>query len=244
MAEVASFGNIVSSLVALRQNYHEQLKSVPQYDAFLLVQSSTEKAAGALNASADGPASIAAEVIDSLQFARSRFEQHLNSVPEYRTLLAIDKLIQEVSIDLGVAEPAFASAPELPEAATSEAATPEPLVAAVEAEEEPQAQAAEEREHDDAASVTAEAEADPVVAAVQAVESEAIARAPVESPLTPSRLTIDLDDALADDIMSVHVPRRDSAIEDGEDDDLLEIVHRDAKSAAPSASAKDAEEAA
>jgi hypothetical protein len=243
MAEVASFGNIVSSLVALRQNYHEQLKSVPQYDAFLLVQSSTEKAAGALNASADGPASIAAEVIDSLQFARSRFEQHLNSVPEYRTLLAIDKLIQEVSIDLGVAEPAFASAPELPEAATSEAATPEPLVAAAEAEEEePQAQAAEEHEHDDAAAVAAEA--DPVVAAVQAVESEAIARAPVESPLTPSRLTIDLDDALADDIVSVHVPRRDSAIEDGEDDDLLEIVHRDAKSAAPSASAKDAEEAA
>ena len=82
MSEVASFGNIVNSLLSLRENYHEQLKSVPQYEAYLLVGSATEKAAGALNASTAAPASIAAEVIDSLQFARSRFEQHLNSIPE------------------------------------------------------------------------------------------------------------------------------------------------------------------
>src|SRR5689334_7454175 len=43
MAEVASFGNIVNSLLALRQDYHEQLKSIPQYEAYLLVESSTEK---------------------------------------------------------------------------------------------------------------------------------------------------------------------------------------------------------
>src|SRR6201999_4150841 len=83
MSEVASFGNIVNSLLSLRENYHEQLKAVPQYEAYLHVQSATEKAAGALHGSADSPASIAAEVIDSLQFARSRFEQHLNSIPEY-----------------------------------------------------------------------------------------------------------------------------------------------------------------
>src|SRR5262245_52477185 len=115
MADVASFGNIVNSLLGLRQDYHEQLKTIPQYEAYLLVESSTERAAGALHTSAGSPASIAAEVIDSLQFARNRFEQHLSSVPEYRTLLAIDKLIKEISIDLGVTKPASESAAKLPD---------------------------------------------------------------------------------------------------------------------------------
>jgi hypothetical protein len=230
MSEVASFGNIVNSLLSLRENYHEQLKSVPQYEAYLLVQSATEKAAGALNASAESPASIAAEVIDSLQFARSRFEQHLNSVPEYRTLLAIDKLIKEIAIDLGIIKPEQASAPDVPEAEVA-AVAPEP-VSAIPAEPEPD-------------EIVAAAEAEPE-------EAETAAPPPVEAPVQPSRvMTIDIDEALAadelaadDDFVSVHVPRRETetAIEGGEDDDLLEVSHRGAAGAEDSA--KDADVAA
>ena len=207
MSEVASFGNVVNSLRSLRQDYHEQLKSVPQYEAYLLVQSSTEKAAGALNASAAAPASIAAEVLDSLQFARSRFEQHLNSVPEYRTLLAIDKLIKEISIDLGIIRPEQAQAPDSPEA---EIAAPEPLSVAPAAPELDEAAAAAPAEPEEAEGT---AESPPVEAAVQ-----------------PSRVTtIDIDDALPDedDIVPVHTARHDTAIEGAEEEDLLEIAYRD-----------------
>ena len=54
---------------------------------------------------------MAAEVISSLEVAKTKFKEHLTSVPEYRALLAIEKLISEVSIDLGVAQPA--PAPDL-----------------------------------------------------------------------------------------------------------------------------------
>jgi len=197
MSEVASFGNVVNSLRSLRQDYHEQLKSVPQYEAYLLVQSSTEKAAGALNASAAAPASIAAEVLDSLQFARSRFEQHLNSVPEYRTLLAIDKLIKEISIDLGIIRPEQAQAPDSPEA---EIAAPEPLSVAPAAPERDEAAAAAPAEPEEAEGT---AESPPVEAAVQ-----------------PSRVTtIDIDDALPDedDIVPVHTALHDTASEGSEE---------------------------
>jgi hypothetical protein len=217
MAEVASFGDIVNSLLTLRQNYHEQLKSIPQYDAYLLVESSTEKAAGALHASADSPASIAAEVIDSLQFARSRFEQHLGNAPEYRTLLAIDKLIQEVSIDLGVAKPAQVDAPEPPHDA---------IVAA-------------EPEHGRVASDAFEAE--PIAAAAEAAPdvTETTAPPPADMPVQPPRvMSIDLDEAHAhEDIVPVHAARGESSIEGGEDEDLLEIVYRDVAKAAEAADA-------
>jgi len=209
MADVASFGDIVNSLLALRHNYHEKLKSIPQYEAYLLVESSTEKASGALHASADSPASIAAEVIDSLQFARNRFEQHLSSVPEYRALLAIDRLIEEISIDLGVTEPVFESAAKLPEPVLD--AAPSPLSESIEP-------------------VAAEPEA--AVAAHEDVEATA---PPANAPLQPSRaMDIDLDEAppVDDDIVPVHTLRRESSIEGGEDDDLLEIVHRDVAKAA------------
>jgi hypothetical protein len=208
MADVASFGDIVNSLLTLRQEYHEKLKSIPQYEAYLLVESSTEKAAGALHASAGSPASIAAEVIDSLQFARNRFEQHLSSVPEYRALLAIDRLIEEVSIDLGVTKLEAASAAKLPEPvfeaapfASSEGV--EPLAA----------------------------ELGTAMAAHEDVE----AAGPANAALQPSQvMNVDLDAAapVDDDIVSAHTPRRESSIEGGEDEDLLEIVYRDIAKAA------------
>jgi hypothetical protein len=206
MSEVASFGNVVNSLLSLRQDYHEQLKTVPQYEAYLLVQSSTEKAAGALNASAAAPASIAAEVIDSLQFARSRFEQHLSNVPEYRTLLAIDKLIKEISIDLGITKPEQAPVADAPEAEVAA----EPVSAA------PTAPALDDE-------VVAAAPAEPEEAEVAAESSQ------VEPPVQPSRaMSIDIDDehAADDDIVPVQGARRETAIA-SEDEDLLEVAYRD-----------------
>jgi len=97
-----SFADIVDKLVAVRQDYHEKLKSIPQYEAFLLIESSTEKAAAALQGIEASTSSIAADVIDSLQYARNRFEQHMASMPEYRVLVTIDKMIREVSQHLGL----------------------------------------------------------------------------------------------------------------------------------------------
>jgi hypothetical protein len=140
MSEVASFGNIVNALLSVRNDYNDHLKSVPQYEAFLLVESSTQKVVETLHgvATSSSP-SMADEVIQSLEIAKTKFREHLASVPEYRALLAIDKLINEVSSDLGVqtsapdnqatvaepeavSEPAIAAAPET--AAADPAALP------------------------------------------------------------------------------------------------------------------------
>jgi hypothetical protein len=213
MSDVASFGNIVNSLLSLRQNYYDQLKTVPQYEAYLLVESSTTKASGALQASAESPASIAAEVIDSLQFARSRFEHHLNSIPEYRTLLALDKLIKEISIDLGISKPEQAHAFDVTEVEVTAPAS-EIVSAATTAEPE-----------------EAEVSTEPP---------------PVELPVPPLRaITIAIDDALAgsdDDIVPLHVPRHEAAVEDGEQDDLEMTPRGVAQATAETAGLKDAAE--
>jgi hypothetical protein len=111
MSEITSFGNLVNALNAVRHDYHEELKSIAQYEAFLLVESSTQKVAETLNGLDNSPKpSMAAEVISTLELAKTKFKEHLTSVPEYRALLAIDKLISDVSIDLGVhAAPAQAA---------------------------------------------------------------------------------------------------------------------------------------
>jgi hypothetical protein len=99
MSEAISFGNIVSSLRAVRDDYNEHLKAVPQYDAFLLVESSARKVADTLR---DVAPQMAADVAEALEAAKAKFQQHLTSVAEYRALLAIDKLISDVAADLGV----------------------------------------------------------------------------------------------------------------------------------------------
>ena len=112
MSDIVSSGNLVNALNSVRDDYHEHLKSIPQYEAFLLIESSTHRVFETLNGLADSPApAMAGEVISSLEVAKAKFKQHLTSVPEYRALLAIEKLIRDVSIDLGVAEPTPASMP-------------------------------------------------------------------------------------------------------------------------------------
>jgi hypothetical protein len=103
MSEIMSFGNLVNALNSVRYDYNEHLKAVPQYEAYLLVESSTQKVVETLQGLVNSPApSMAAEVISSLELAKTKFKEHLKSVPEYRALLAIEKLIRDVSIDLGV----------------------------------------------------------------------------------------------------------------------------------------------
>jgi hypothetical protein len=103
MSEIMSFGNLVNALNSVRCDYSEHLKTVPQYEAFLLVESSTQKVVETLQGLVNPPApSTAAEVISSLELAKTKFKEHLKTVPEYRALLAIDKLISDVSIDLGL----------------------------------------------------------------------------------------------------------------------------------------------
>jgi hypothetical protein len=115
MSEVVSFGNIVNSLRAVRNDYNEHLKAVPQYEAFLLVESSTQSVADKLQGVAPV---MAAEVVEALETAKAKFRQHLTSVPEYRALLAIDQLINHVAADLGV----HAIAPAVIETQTETAA--------------------------------------------------------------------------------------------------------------------------
>jgi len=106
MSDIVSSGNLVNALNSVRDDYHEHLKSIPQYEAFLLIESSTHRVFETLNGLVDSPApAMAGEVISSLEVAKAKFKQHLTSVPEYRALLAIEKLIRDVSIDLGVAQP-------------------------------------------------------------------------------------------------------------------------------------------
>ena len=208
MSEAASFGNIVGSLLTVRQNYHEHLKAIPQYEAYLLVDSSTEKAAGALQSIAAAPASIAAEVIDSLQFARTRFEQHLASIPEYRALVAIDKLIKDVSVELGgpagpteTEQPALVAAPDL--AAAAETATP-----TVESEPTPDHEDVIETPH----------------AELSSAKTTALPSIDVPLLSTPV-VDVDVDAAPIDDddIVSVHTPSEHGE-DAGNQEDLLALA--------------------
>ena len=149
MSEIVSSGNLVNALNSVRDDYHEHLKSIPQYEAFLLIESSTQRVFDTLEGPADSAArSTAAEVISSLEIAKAKFKQHLTGIPEYRALLAIEKLISDVSMDLGIAQSAAAQIvlagikqeipptprqpePDLAESTTGhEVAQPEPAEAA------------------------------------------------------------------------------------------------------------------
>jgi hypothetical protein len=193
MSEPTSFGNIVDSLRAVRRDYHEQLKSFAQYEAFLLIESSTEKAASALQGSTSS--SIATDVIDSLQFARNRFEQHMTCIPEYRVLVAIDKLIKDVSADLGPQSDAHGSATDHAEPELGHTAVDEPEAPVETAEEEPEAPA----------------EASPVAK----LDNFA-------PPLVPAAFDVD-ESGVDDDIIQIHLPLEHVTEADEHDDLILSV---------------------
>lgn len=239
-----SFASIVDTLADVRRDYHEKLKSIPQYEAFLLIESSTEKAAGALHGTEASGSSIAADVIDSLQYARNRFEQHMTSIPEYRVLMAIDKVIKEISQHLGlatnddaVAEPSSAAesesqAPETAAVAPSAQADDAELEAPAEelASAEPDIETASVSDADAAveAEVADEDVAEPEEAGAPALR---VVEAAVESP---SIVPVDHDAEAVhdDDIIVLNAPAWEKAGRDGNDDITARLAAKAASAAA------------
>ncbi|WP_315738003.1 hypothetical protein [Bradyrhizobium sp. SZCCHNR1093] len=225
------FATIVDTLAGVRQDYHEKLKSIPQYEAFLLIESSTEKAAGALHGTEASGSSIATDVIDSLQYARNRFEQHMASIPEYRVLVAIDRLIKEISQHLGLAPHDDAPAKEgLAAAAEQPAEAAEAVARAASADTDAPAEEAAPPEPEQAEM----AEDEPAAAAAQPVEAEAptlrIVDTPVKSPsIVPAHHH---DAAQDDDIVVLNAPAWEKS---GKDDITARLVAQAASAAASEA---------
>lgn len=194
MSDVASFGNIVNSLRAVRNDYNEHLKTVAQYEAFLLVESSTQKVTDTLQGIiASAAPSMASEVVATLELAKSKFREHLTSVPEYRALLAIDKLIADVADDLGVQPAPVAAADqaepaqvELEPVAVQAVATTEAEVAAPETQETAQVAAPAREPVDEAAiaiaSITEAVSAQPDTAEEAHAVAETAAEVVEEAP--------------------------------------------------------------
>jgi hypothetical protein len=109
--------DVVDSLKSLRDDYQTKLRDIPQYAAFLAVEHARTIAAEALEVdtksaidASSGNTSLQSEVVAALTTAQSKFKQHLDSVSEYRALLSINKLIDELSANVE-AEPTIEAAP-------------------------------------------------------------------------------------------------------------------------------------
>ncbi|MGJ4928655.1 hypothetical protein ACQR1I_13975 [Bradyrhizobium sp. HKCCYLS2038] len=232
MPGLESFASILDTLAAARRDYHEKLKSIPQYEAYLLIESSTEKAAGALHGTEASSSSIAADVIDSLQYARTRFEQHMASIPEYRVLTAIDKVIKEISQHLGLAKDD--ATPQTATVAHHEASEPvaaddaEPEAAAETASTETAAEPAEPESDDEPAEPEVAEETD------EPAQAEAptlrIVEAPAQSPsIVPAGH--DADAAHDDDIVVLNAPAWDKSGADASHDITARLAAKAASAA-------------
>lgn len=226
------FATIVDTLAGVRQDYHEKLKSIPQYEAFLLIESSTEKAAGALHGTEASGSSIATDVIDSLQYARNRFEQHMASIPEYRVLVAIDRVIKEISQHLGLAPHDDAPATEsLAAAADQPVEAAEAVASAASADTDAPAEEAV----DPAPEQAEMAEDEP--AAAKPVEAEAPTLRIVDKPVkSPSIVPADHDGAAHDDdIVVLNAPAWEKSGKDSNHDITARLVAQAASAAASEA---------
>ncbi|MGJ5181032.1 hypothetical protein ACQR16_29145 [Bradyrhizobium oligotrophicum] len=244
-----SFASIVDTLAGVRRDYHEKLKSIPQYEAFLLIESSTEKAAGALNGTEASSSSIATDVIDSLQYARARFEQHMTSIREYRVLVAIDRVIKEISQHLGLAaqddapaqpSPAAESDHPAPDAAVAVASTEavDDSASAETAAGEPEPEVEQDNvEHANAEPEVAEAPAaaepaEAIAEAEEEAEEEAATLRVVDAPVkSPSIVPVehDADAAHDDDIVVLNAPAWEKS---GKDDITARLAAQAASAAA------------
>ncbi|MGJ4956526.1 hypothetical protein ACQR1H_12835 [Bradyrhizobium sp. HKCCYLRH2015] len=222
------FATIVDTLAGVRQDYHEKLKSIPQYEAFLLIESSTEKAAGALHGTEASGSSIATDVIDSLQYARNRFEQHMASIPEYRVLVAIDRVIKEISQHLGLAPADEAPAAESPAAAAEQPAEAAEAMASAETDASAEeATPVEPAQPEMAEDETASAEDEPVEAGAPTLR---VVDTPAKSP---SIVPADQDDAAEDDdIVVLNAPAWEKSGKDAKDEITARLVAQAASAAA------------
>lgn len=137
MIASSTTADVVASLKSLRDDYQSKLKESPQYAAFVALEHAWTSAADALGvdlsttvsfpshqvdaplpktfgenegASSSSDTSSARDVVAALTTAHSKYRQHLDSVPQYRALLAINKLIDELSAS-DLEEPAIELVP-------------------------------------------------------------------------------------------------------------------------------------
>ncbi|WP_315720119.1 MULTISPECIES: hypothetical protein [unclassified Bradyrhizobium] len=236
-----SFATVIDTLMSVRRDYHEKLKSIPQYEAFLLIEDSTEKAAGALHGTEASGSSIATDVIDSLQYARTRFEQHMTSIPQYRVLVAIDRVIKEISQHLGLtAQDDAAAAPSV--AAAADDAKPEAAAVGAEAASETASAETVAAEAADVDQDNAENEAvEPAVAEQPAAEP---AEAEVDAePATPALRVVEAtspsivpadheaDAGHDDDIVVLNAPAWEKSSKDAKDDITARLAAQAASAA-------------
>jgi hypothetical protein len=103
-AELLQSPSVIESLERVRERVQEQLIKVPEFRAFLAVETSISEV------------SQVPDLVDVLQSAKQKILDRLMSVREYQAMLAVEKSITEISEVLGVlAEGESASAtPETP----------------------------------------------------------------------------------------------------------------------------------
>jgi len=123
-SEILQSPGVIQSLEGVRARVVEQLTNVPEFRAFLAIETAIEEVANI------------PDLIDCLESAKTRIVDRLMKVREYQALLAVEKSITEISEVLGVlAGGEFpnattpAVAPEAQEALQLEANEPTPPVA-------------------------------------------------------------------------------------------------------------------
>jgi hypothetical protein len=123
-SEILQSPGVIQSLVHVRERVKEQLIKVPEYRAFLAIETSIAEV------------SNIPDLVVCLEAAKQKIMDRLMTVREYQAMLAVDKSIKEISEVLGVLggdenySPAPAVAPETPAVPQTEIKEPTPTAAA------------------------------------------------------------------------------------------------------------------
>jgi len=119
-SEILQSPGVIQSLEGVRARVVEQLKNVPEFRAFLAIETAIKEVANI------------PDLMASLEPAKTKIMDRLMKVREYQALLAVEKSITEISEVLGGlagSELNNATTPEAQEALQLEADEPAPPVA-------------------------------------------------------------------------------------------------------------------
>jgi hypothetical protein len=89
-SELPQSPGVIQSLERVRERVQEQLVKVPEFRAFLAVETSISEV------------SHIPDLVDGLQSAKQKIMDRLMTVREYQAMLAVEKSIKEISEVLGV----------------------------------------------------------------------------------------------------------------------------------------------
>ena len=110
-AELLQSPSVIESLERVRERVQEQLIKVPEFRAFLAVETSISEV------------SHVPDLVDVLQSAKQKIMDRLMTIREYQAMLAVEKSITEISEVLGVlAEGESANTPAAPQTDVNESA--------------------------------------------------------------------------------------------------------------------------